>query len=145
MKKIFIYILILMAIITIIIAINISNKNSVKKDISNFNFQYEMYKDKELQGTEVASIINKAIDNNEKNSVAKDKKGFYIENDTTSVKIIVNFLNNNEKVQYPMETIEKVGMNDFIRNFNNVSFKVTEINYNSIGKVSKLILEQIEK
>lgn len=144
MKKIFIYILILTVIITIIIAINISNKNSTKQDISNFNFQYEMYKNKILQGTDVASIINRAIDDNEKNSVEKDEKGFYIENDSTSVKVSVNFINEDEIIEYPMETINKVGINNFIINFNLESFRISDIKYNSIGKVSNLIIEQIE-
>ena len=130
--------------IIIIITINISNNNSIKKNIREFNLQYEIYKDRILQGTDVATIINKAIDNNEKNKITKDSKGFYIENDETSVTVSIIFFDGEEKTQYQMETIEKVGTSKFISNFNLIEFKVLEIKYNSLGRVNNLILEQIK-
>ena len=145
MKKIFIYILTLVIILLAIISINISNKNTENNNIKNFNLQYEVYQNKALQGTDVVTLINKAINNNEKNKISKDEKGFYIENDETSVKIIVILYNEQDEVQAEMETINKVGIQNFISNFNLTEFEISEIKYNSLGRVSKIILVQKEK
>ena len=145
MKKVFIYILTLVIILLAIISINISNKNTENNNIKNFNLQYEAYHDKALQGTDVVTLINKAINNNEKNKVKKKKKGLYIENDETSVKIIVILYNEQDEVQAEMETINKVGIQNFISNFNLTEFEISEIKYNSLGRVSKIILVQKEK
>ena len=145
MKKIFIYILTLVIILLAIISINISNKNTENNNIKNFNLQYEVYQNKALQGTDVVTLINKAINNNEKNKVSKDEKGFYIENDETSVKIIVILYNEQDEVQAEMETINKVGIQNFISNFNLIEFKISEIRYNSLGRVSRIVLVQTEK
>ena len=69
LKKIFIYLFVFIITIIIIITINISNNNSLRKDIRDFNLQYEMYKDRILQGTDVATIINKAINNKDGYSI----------------------------------------------------------------------------
>ena len=145
LKKIFIYIVTLVIILLTIISINISNKNTEKNIIKNFNLQYELYQNKVLQGTDVVTLINKAINNNEKNKVPKDEKGLYIENDETSVKISVIFYNEQDEIKAEMETINKVGIQNFISNFNLTEFEISEIKYNSLGRVSKIILVQKEK
>ena len=143
MKKIFIYLLIFVITIITIITINISNNNSIKKNIREFNLQYEMYNNKILQGTDVATIINKAINNNEKNKIAKDSNGYYIENEGNCIIVSVILYDEQEKIEYRMETIDKVGTNKFINNFNLIEFKMFDIKYNSNGRVNKIILEQV--
>ena len=46
-----------------------SEKNSIKKE----NLEYESYLNKEVYGTDVATIFSKAIDHNEKNKIPKNK------------------------------------------------------------------------
>ena len=47
---------------------------------------------------------------------------------------------------YPMELIYKNDVTNFVKNFNVILFKCTNIEYHKeTGKVSKLIFEQIEK
>ena len=51
-----------------------ANYYTAKKE----NRQFESYANQEIYGAELATIINKAVDNNQNNEVAKDDKGKYI-------------------------------------------------------------------
>ena len=64
MKKNILYILLILLIIIIVVVINISNNRIKQNTVSNFNTEFEKYKDKTLYGADILSIINKAIDNN---------------------------------------------------------------------------------
>ena len=86
MKKIAIFLLILIAIICTISYIYLNYKfdlNNVAKE----NSKFEMYIDKEVRGSELATIINKMVDSNEKNETQKDEEGKYINNDENSINI----------------------------------------------------------
>lgn len=104
---------------------------------------------KEMYGADIVTIINKAIDNNEENKVQKDNEGNYIENEN-SIKVELTLLSTNEdgeevEVVYPMETLEKAGLNEFISRFGLTTFECTNIEYNSQNKVSKISIKQLEK
>ncbi len=117
-------------------------KNTDIKNIKKFNSQYEYYLDKTIYGTEVATIINKIVNENEKNNIPKDEKGQYIENDVNSIKLDIK-MNTNGKT-YPMETIYNNDITKFVENFNLVNFKCTKIEYHkNSGYVSKIYFEEI--
>ena len=85
MKKIALFFLIIVVIVVGISYIYLNYQvgyNTAKKE----NNQFESYYEKEIYGAELTSIINKAIDNNSKNQVEKDKKGNYIDNNQNSIK-----------------------------------------------------------
>ena len=109
-------------------------------EIKRRNFEYEKYLNKEVLGTELTTIINKAVDNNEKNSVAKDEQGFYVTNDINSVKIQIQILDN--ETMYDMETLYNGGMERFVQNYNSINFECTKIEYNKAGKVSYILFKQ---
>lgn len=103
---------------------------------------------KEMYGADIVTIINKAIDNNEENNISKDENGNYIENEK-SVKVELTLLSTDEdsktiEVVYPMETLEKAGLNEFISNFGLTLFECTNIEYNSENRVSKIFVKQLE-
>lgn len=110
------------------------------------NYEYEQYKNEEIYGTEVITLINKIINQNESNHIVKDDKGFYIENDENSIIVDVVMIIDEDKKEtksYRMETINKVGIAGFIQNFNTAKFKLTKIEYHQkTGKIKKLIIEQ---
>lgn len=146
MKKGLILILIILTVGVIATVAYISNQYTVTSSIQKINREYEFYKDKDLLGTDVTTAINKAINFNEKNEIQKDEKGFYIENDTNSIKIEVIMYNEDEPKAYQMETIEKVGIKGFTNNFNLVDFTCSKIEYHSKTKmVKKIVFEQVEK
>lgn len=146
MKKILIYSIIVILIIIVIIAFYISNNIRQMQEIQNLNKEYEIYENKEVYGTNVTTIINKAIDNNVKNEIPRDEKGFFIQNDTNSIKIELIMLNEGQAVTYQMETIQKAGITGFVKNFNLIKFKCAKIEYhNETKRISKIIFEQIEQ
>ena len=138
--------LIILAIFFIIIClisgllINInSEKNIIKKE----NMQYENYLNDKILGTELATLISKVIDHNEKNNVEKDERGYYISNNKNSIKIDLK-MTTIEK-SYPMEEIYNNQIINFVQNFNLIKFKCTNIEYHKeTGRVSKLIFEELE-
>ena len=146
MKKTIIIFSIIFCSILLIVCVSLTQNNKNLIEIKNENAEYEKYRNKEIFGTEVASVINKAVNENIKNEVMQDEKGFYIANDTNSINIEIK-LKNEEKLQtYKMETIQKVGTSGFVKNFNLILFKCTSIEYhNQTGRVAKIIFEQIEE
>ena len=149
MKRIFFSIILILVLILVIVLITISNNNIKNSKTLEFNKQFEKYLDKTMYGTEVLTIINKAIDNNEKNGVDKDEDGFYIENNTSSIKVELTLLSTNEEgeiveVKHQMERLQKAGLDKFIASFNLTEFKCTNIEYNEESKVSKIYLKQLE-
>ncbi len=146
MKKILTCLIIVLIVVTIIVSMWISGNNTKLSKIKENNQKYEIYLDKEVFGTDVTTVINKAIDDNEKRQILKDEKGFYIENDTDSIKVELIMLNGDNKETYQMETLNKVGLNGFIRNFNLINFKCSKIEYHNKTKmISKIVFEQIEE
>lgn len=146
MKKGLILILIALTVATIIVVGYVSNRYTQTSAIQKINKEYEFYKGKELLGTDVTTAINKALDSNERNEIPKDEKGFYIENDTNSIKVEIIMYNEEEPKTYQMETIQKVGIIGFINNFNLIDFTCSKIEYHKKTKmISKIVFEQVEK
>ena len=84
MKKLAVFFIIIIAIICSIsyLYLNyVANYKTAKKE----NMKFEVYIDKEIKGSELTTVINKAIDNNEQNEITKDDKGKYIDNGKNSI------------------------------------------------------------
>lgn len=138
--------LIILAIIFIVICIisaTIINIQAENNAINKENLEYEKYLNKEILGTEVATLISKVVDQNEKNNVQKDEKGYYIDNNQNSIKIDLKMTTIDKT--YPMEEIYNNKITNFVQNFNLIKFKCTSIEYHkNTGKVSKMIFEELE-
>lgn len=153
MKKIYIIIIAIMIMVTVVISMKIVKLQERQKQIKSYNKTYETYQNKELYGIDVVSIINKATDNNEKYSIDKDEKGMYIEDEENSVKIELRLISDVDTrtgqpimVTHQMERLQQKGLDGFITNFNLTKFECREIQYHQkSGKISKLIIEQIEQ
>ena len=145
MKKWIIILIVLVIIAIVPIVLLLMQYQSEKNDITRFNLEYEQYKDKTTYGTSVASLINYAINNNKKHDIQKDENGKYIDDDKYCVKIEIKMPNSEEEIStYDMETIATLGVERFVRNFNVLDFKCSNITYNSYGRVSKLVFELSE-
>lgn len=137
MKKIIAFIT-LVTITLILLAIKYYNFKDEYSKIKEINAQYESYYKKEIYGTDVATIVNRAVNDNENNNVKKDSNGFYIENNTNSIKVEVKITDND--TTYNMETLYNGGMTNFVKYYNNVQFECTKIEYHSETKKIKYIL-----
>lgn len=119
-------------------------KNTTNRLLKQENSKYECCLNRTIYGTEVATIINKAINQNENNQVQKDEKKHYIENNENSIKIEIKMLTTGKT--YPMEEIYNNDMTQFVQNFNFIQFKCTKLEYHkSSGKVKKLLFEEVEE
>lgn len=146
MKKIVIIFGIIIVTLVLVISISLVENNKNLTKIKKYNKQYEEYYQKTVYGTDVITLINKATNENEKNDIEKDKKGYFIENDTNSIKIEIKLLSEEKLTTYQMETLTKVGLDGFVRSFNLIKFKCTSLEYHENTKrVKKLIFEQIEE
>ena len=140
MKKIAIFFLILVIIVVLMfyMFINYQNKESEAKKENQY---YESLLDKEINGLEIATILNKTIDKNNINEVSKDDKGYYIENDD-SIKIDIKFIDNDKT--YSMENLYSGGIEQFTSYYGKIKFKCTKIEYHEENKkVKYLLFEQV--
>lgn len=141
MKKIFIFVTIIIVIICII-AFQYNSYKRNQNAITSENSEFDQYLDKEVYGIDLATIINKSVDKNEKNKISKDEKGFFIENDMNSIKVQI-YIKENEKT-YEMEQIYKQGTEQFVQFFINEKFKCSKAEYHKkTGRIKYMLFEQI--
>lgn len=144
MKKTLAIIIIIFLIVTFSVINFVLNIQTESRQTKKENMEYEYYLNKEIYGTDVATIINKAIESNKKNNVAKDENDFYIENKENSIKIELKMISIDKT--YQMESIYNNDVTTFVKYFNLIKFKCSSIEYHKkTGKISKIIFEQIEK
>ena len=144
MKKLLLILILLFMIIIFSIYALCLNNISTQKKIKNYNKEYEQYLEKAINGTQLATLINKVIDNNEKNNVEKDRDKHYIPNEENSIKIDIAILHT--KKTYPMEEFYNNDTAEFVKYFSLEQFRCKKIEYHEkTGKVSKMLFEQIEQ
>lgn len=142
MKKIIIFLLIILIIVSVIGFKYISYKSEYKV-IQNENSEFEGYKDKEIYGLDIATIINKAVDKNTKNKIEKNDKGEFIQNDSNSIEIEI-YMTDNETT-YKMETIYNTGTEQFVQYYGDIKFKCSKIEYHkNTGRIKYMLFEQQE-
>ena len=142
MKKWFI---VLIITVLIIIASFVYQYNVYKNAAlvaKNLNEEYENFTKTDLLGTSLITLINKTVDLNKKNNIKLNSDELFIENETNSIKIDVKFIESEET--YPMEKIEKLGSEQFIRNYASASFRCTQKQYHEKNNnIKYLLFEQI--
>jgi len=142
MKKNLIILLIFAIVIFIIISYNYFEYKASLQKVAKYNKEYEQYLDSEIYGADIATIINKAANQNEKNGVEKDEQNYFIENNKDSIKIDIHILEND--TIYNMERINKKPIEDFVKNFNTIKFQCVKKEYHQITqKIKYILFEQI--
>lgn len=141
MKKLAIFLLIIIAIVSTVAYVylnNVAAYNNAQRE----NIKFEVYKDQEIYGAELSTLINRATDTNLKNKVQKDENGKYIENETNSINIDIKFID--DDVTYNMEKIYNGGMNMFLAYYSEIRFKCNEIQYHeNTNRVKYMLFEQV--
>ena len=145
MKKTIIYIVSIVIVICVLIASKLYTSKEYLIKIKEFNTKYEKYINNELIGTEVASVINQAVDDNEYERIKKDENGKYIQNDENSINIEVKITEFSEEQIYTMETLYNGGMEQFVKYYGQIRFKATDIKYNENKRIKYILFEQILK
>ena len=136
---------IILIIIVIIAVTSISYMYSLEKNKQinkNNNYYNELY-NKTISGNDIATLINKTLDNNSKNEVKKDEKEYYIDNRTNSIIIEIKFIDSDNI--FRAEQISKNGIENFIKLYNDMKFTCTKIEYHEKTNLVKYIFfEQIK-
>lgn len=141
MKKILIFLAIVVIIITVAL-VNYSSYISEKNALKAENAEYEKYKDKEVYGLEVATMINKIVDKNTKNNIEKDDNGLFIQNESNSIELEIYMIDN--ETTYKMEAIYNGGIDNFVQHYGDIKFKCSKIEYHqSTGKIKYILFEQL--
>ena len=143
MKKSFFIILAILFVVASTIGIYIYNASRIDKMATKHNQQYEVYCNKNILGTDLISLINKAIDYNEKNNIPKQENSiYYINNNTNSIQITVKFIENDKIIR--MEDIAEKETENFIKFFATSTFICNDIKYHEQTKnVQSMYFEQI--
>lgn len=143
MKKSFFIILAILFVVASAIGLYIYNASRIDKMATKHNQQYEVYCNKNILGTDLISLINKAIDYNEKNNVPKQENSiYYINNNTNSIQISVKFIENDKTIK--MEDIAEKETENFIKFFATSTFICNDIKYHEQTKnVQSMYFEQI--
>ena len=142
MKKYVLSIITIVLIIVAIIAYKVYDYKVNQNNMANNNKTYNSFYEKEVLGTDVATLINKAIDNKNKNSVEKSDEGVYINNNNNSINIDIKFKDLDKPIS--MERIDELDSIKFVQNFGGFSFKCTKIEYHEkTGNVKYMYFEQV--
>lgn len=143
MKKTVILIVTIALVLTIVIGYNIINSRNQKNAIIKSNKEYESFYNVNILGTDIASLVNKIDDDNNKNNIEKDSNGIYIDNNKNSIKADIKFLELEDII--PIEKIENQGIDQFVQNFAAMKFKCIKIEYHeSTGRIKYMYFEQVE-
>ena len=143
MKKSIFIILTIFLIITIAISYFLWESQRRVESANRINQEYNTYYDKTILEKDVEAIINKTIDQNEKNKIEKDENNVYLENETNSIKIYLKFLESDDT--FLMEAISNRGIESFIKYYSASNFKCTSIEYHEKTKyVKSLTFEQVQ-
>ena len=143
MKKQLLIIMIILVLIVAIVGLYFYNLNRLNLLAEDHNKTYEQIANQDILGTTLISVINKAIDENEKNGVQKQEDGIYYEdNGEDSIKISIKFKELENTVQ--MEDIAAQTTENFIQFFATATFRCTKIEYHEkTNFVKSLYFEQI--
>lgn len=142
MKKRILVILGIFIIILLFVVYLLYNYDKGIKRAQGFNKQYELYYQKEVLGTDLATLLNKVMDYNERQAIDKDDNDRYYIETENSIIVTIKFLEKDDTVR--MEDIILKDMENFIKYYATSSFKCAQIEYHKENKqVKSLYFEQI--
>lgn len=107
------------------------------QNILNNNKEYVELYNKEIEGNELATLINKIENKNENNLVARNGNGLFIENETNSVVINIKFKQSDSI--FRGEKISKNGITNFVKLYSVAKFRCTNLEYHKNSKYIKCI------
>lgn len=141
MKK---YIILLIIVIIAICSISYLylNYRMRTNNVQASNKEYSSLYSKTIDGATLATNINKIIDKNTKNSVLKNEKGYFEDNDTNSIIVEIKFKDSDNI--FRIEQIYNNGIQKFINLYSNLNFKCTKIEYHKkTNLISYMYFEEV--
>ncbi|MBR3325038.1 MAG: hypothetical protein IKG14_03220 [Clostridia bacterium] len=136
MKKIIVFFVITIAFLGMIWYIYEEAKISQNEKIA-FNNSFEKLLNKQISGNDLATIINRAVENNINNDVEKNSSGFFIDNSTNSMSIDIKFVDNDSVIK--AEKLVENDLSKFIDLYNLSDFTLIKINYHEKTNLVKYL------
>ena len=128
----------ILTIVIIIFAFFLSkyyNYVEEKNEILKFNLKYEEYLQKQVYGADIATVINKAINDNKIENLTKEDEKY--------INIEIKIIDLEEEKIFQMESFYNGGIDKFVQYYNFIQFKCTNVKYASNGKINYMLFEQI--
>ncbi len=145
MKK-FILIIILLITITALIGFGIIQYRTNILQAQERNQMYESYQGIDFLGTQLISLINKTIDDNQKLGIPKDENGKYLSDDENCIRIKIKFIYKDDIKEIDMEDIASGGTNSFVERYSTATFRCAEIEYHEgSNNVKQITFEEIRE
>jgi len=145
MKRILFFIVAMILIILAIIVSKFYEYKDINDNVQENNVRYEIYLNKEITGRDIATLINQAVDDNEKHLIKKDEKGKYILDDENSINIEIKITDFANEKTYTMETLYGGGMSEFVKYYGDINFKSEKVEYHKNRKISYILFRQTNK
>ncbi|MCL2383644.1 MAG: hypothetical protein FWC79_05875 [Oscillospiraceae bacterium] len=143
MKRTLVIIILIVIVIVSVIVGFIIDRNMRVDEARRHNSQLERYLDREILGTELASLINRVMDHNRRNNVERDSEGRFINNGTNSIRIDIEMITIEDT--FSMEWIYDRGTTGFVHAFITIPFRSVEVEYHpETGKISRIVFLQLE-
>ena len=144
MKKTLVILGISFIIIITILSIILINTKSSNSLLRKENGEYEYYIGRTIYGTDITTVINKAMNTNKKFEVPKDENGFYITDGKCSMKVYLEMIGREEV--FAMEKIDALGSSQFAELFNTSQFEAKEVKYHeNTGRIAEITFIQTEE
>lgn len=146
MKKILIIILIsVITIITICFAwyIEYSKQQLAVKKVNN---EFLMYQKSMVKINTIVSLMNRAIDLNNKNNIPKDENNVYQENDKNSIKVYLEVKTSNSKMEMEKLMLDKkAGVEKVEYAFSDLIFEMSDVQYHQkTGQIKSITFKEKE-
>lgn len=137
MKKTIIFLICIFVLIVASTYAYYQSRQSEKLAINRFNYQYEKFLNKDLQVTDVVTLINKAIDDNTKIQTNESEKG-----NQNQLEIVFKFQDVDKT--YKMGDLISASLDGFRNSFEYSTFRISECIYNKgTTRIEKILIEEI--
>ena len=146
MKKILIIIIVAVITAVAVFTGKYIEYSKQKTQITKINNEFLAYQKSIVKINKIVTLMNRAIDLNNKNKIEKDENGFYKENNTNSIKVYLKVKSSDSKME--MEKLmldDKAGVEKVEYAFSDLIFEMTDVEYHQkTGQVKSITFEEKE-
>lgn len=130
MKKILIIIIISVITVVAVFTGKYIELSKQKAEVKKINNEFLAYQKSIVKINRIVTLMNRAIDINNKNNIEKDENGIYKENNTNSIKVYLKVKSSDSKME--MERLmlnDKAGVEKVEYAFSDLIFEMTDVEY----------------
>ena len=144
MKKILIMILVCVITIVTICFAWYTEYSKHKYEVTKINNEFLAYEKSIVKINTIVSLMNKAIDLNNKNKIPKDENNIYEENDKNSIKVYLKVKSSDSTMEMEKLILYKnAGVEKVEYAFSDLIFEVSDVQYHQkTGQVKSITFQE---